>query len=306
MDTKRFILFIVNEKGAVTLKALIDSHMERNIGFVVSYKQALVQEDYYEAIKKMCNKAKIPCFERHEINNETIAFNLSKYDISGAITIGWQFLLPMEWFDSLEFKLIVFHDSLLPKYRGFSPTPTAIINGEQKVGITAIFATDEMDAGEIVEQRELELHPDEYIKDVIQRQANVFAEMVKEIIWKSEKDLLTSYPQDETGVTYSIWRDEKDCKINWTESSQAIYRLIRAVGSPYIGAYTYYNGAKIKIVKAVPVEDINFEIRYPGKIWKIESGNPIIMCGSGMIKILEAEDSSGNKVIFKKLRSRME
>lgn len=302
---KKFILFIVNEKGAVTLKTLVENSMIDHIGFVVTYKQNLVQEDYSDEIKRVCFNEGIACFERREINAETIYKYLKQYDICGAITIGWQFILPMEWFEGLEVGLIVFHDSLLPKYRGFSPTPSAIINGETQLGVTAIFATNEMDAGEVVLQRAFTLLPDEYIKDVIQRQSVIFAEMVMEILRKSENNALNSYPQDKTQITYSVWRDEEDCRIDWKQSSDVIYRLIRAVGTPYIGAYCYYNDERIKILKAVPVEDVYFEIRYPGKIWKFESGNPIIICGSGMLKIIDAEDMDGNKIAFKKLRSRM-
>jgi methionyl-tRNA formyltransferase len=47
------------------------------------------------------------------------------------------------------------HDSLLPKYRGFAPLPNALINGEREVGVTALFASEEYDMGDIVCQRRL-------------------------------------------------------------------------------------------------------------------------------------------------------
>ena len=62
------------------------------------------------------------------------------------LAIGWR------WLISGTENLIVLHDSLLPKYRGFAPLVNSLINGEQEIGVTAIWAGPEFDAGEIIFQ----------------------------------------------------------------------------------------------------------------------------------------------------------
>ena len=49
-------------------------------------------------------------------------------------------------------KLIVFHDSILPKYRGFAPLVNMLINGEKEIGVSAIFGADEYDS-EIISEK---------------------------------------------------------------------------------------------------------------------------------------------------------
>jgi methionyl-tRNA formyltransferase len=50
------------------------------------------------------------------------------------IAISWRWMLKVS-------NLIVIHDSLLPKYRGFSPLVNMLINGEDTLGVTVLFAT---------------------------------------------------------------------------------------------------------------------------------------------------------------------
>ncbi|HPJ85758.1 MAG TPA: methionyl-tRNA formyltransferase, partial [Bacillota bacterium] len=46
-----------------------------------------------------------------------------------------------------KYKSINAHGSLLPKYRGGAPMQRAIMNGDEKTGVTIIYMTKKMDAG---------------------------------------------------------------------------------------------------------------------------------------------------------------
>ena len=67
-----------------------------------------------------------------------------------------------------------------------------------------------------------------------------------------------------------------------------------------------YDGSLIHIQDAENVPDLNICNRedHIGKIWKVEDNNPIIICGQGMLKILKANQSNGDDVIFNKIRKR--
>lgn len=292
-------LFLVNQRGYTVLKTAIENSMMKNIAFVVSYEEENVQEKYYHLIKQLCCDNKIKFYERKDFDFQALETNVTHF-----IAVGWQYLISKKELDKKNIDLIVFHDSLLPRYRGFAPTPTAMINGESEVGVTALYAVDEMDAGEIILQRKMEIGEDEYISEVIDRQSLVYADMVQEILESIENNNLNSYAQDEKLATFSIWRDEADCQIDWRKSSLEIYRLIRAVGNPYMGAYSFMDGEKIKILRACLTDDVNFEVRNPGKIWSLKDGVPTIVCGKGMLKILESEWENGEKVVYNRLRKR--
>ena len=93
-----------------------------------------------------------------------------------------------------------------------------------------------------------------------------FVLLLIEIIQKIEVDALTGVPQNEDDATYSIWRNIEDCHIDWNKSAKEIYDFVRAVGSPYPGAFTFLNGEKIYIKRTEIAEDLSSEIveRYGG------------------------------------------
>lgn len=49
------------------------------------------------------------------------------------------------------------HPSLLPKLRGGAPVHRALINGFTKTGVTIMYMDVEMDAGDIISQRSLDI-----------------------------------------------------------------------------------------------------------------------------------------------------
>ena len=300
----KLALFLATEKGYKSLERLINSGKASKIGCVVSFKEENVAHDWHGDIKNLCGANKILFLSWLEAKNN-LSELFRKNKITSAIAISWRFLLPLEINNFLEIPLIVFHDSLLPKYRGFAPTPTAIINGEKFIGVTALFASQAADEGDIIIQRKIEVPHDKYMKEIINEQAFIYAGMLEEILSMIETGNICAYKQDENQASYSIWRNPEDCKINWNNSAEYIYNFIRALGEPYLGAYCYYNGEKIIIDKSEIISDKIFELRDAGKIWSIKNNMPEIICGSGMLRITQAHYEDGEKVKFLKLRARL-
>ena len=69
------------------------------------------------------------------------------------LAVNWRYMLPPEVYRRPRRGAYIFHDSLLPEYRGFSPTVWAIINGEDHTGVTLFAIADEVDAGEYLLNR---------------------------------------------------------------------------------------------------------------------------------------------------------
>ena len=301
---KKYILYIASERGFIALSHLIDIGCE-NIGCVVTFGEVNVEYDWSLEIQNCCISADIPCYLWKDVKNNLI-YIIKKHSITSAVAISWRYLLPLELNDYLEDDLIVFHDSLLPKYRGFAPTPTAIICGEKVIGVTAIYATDKVDEGDIILQRSMDVCDDAYIQEIIKDQSIIYGEMLEKIIQMSIIGNLNAVPQNHTDATYSVWRNVEDCHINWEQPHTYLYNFIRAVGSPYPGAYTYMDEKKIIIKRAHKMDhDYKFAIRDCGKIWSIQDGMPIVICGSGLLKIQYATYTTGEKVCFDKVRCRL-
>ena len=301
---QKLALFLATEKGYTCLKSLIAGGKVADVGCVFSFNENNVAHNWKDDIEDLCKSNGILFLSWSEAKNNLPSI-FTKNKITSAIAISWRYLIPLEINNFLKIPLIVFHDSLLPKYRGFAPTPTAIINGEKIIGITALFASCEADNGDIIVQRKISISHDKYMREIVSEQAEIYAEILLDLLNMLETGNIHSERQDETQATYSVWRNYDDCKINWNQSSEYIYNFIRALGTPYLGAYCYYENAKIIIDKSEVIDDKDFAIRDTGKIWNIRNNMPEIICGSGMLRIIEAHYEDGERVKFHKLRVRL-
>ncbi len=304
VNSKRVLFFLATEKGYNVLQMLLHNGYSENIAAIVSFHEIGMQRDYFDDIHEICLQNSLTFYEWKDIK-DSIELVIREIKVTSCVAISWRYLLPLSINKYLEDRLIILHDSLLPRYRGFAPLVTALLNGDNEVGVSVLYAEEKADCGDIILQKAIQVKPNSYISDVVDQVAEVYAKAVMELMNRLICGNILAMPQDHENATHSIWRDEDDYWINWKWSAQKINRHIHALGYPYKCAKTSINESIIRIQKSEVVKDVTFEIRMPGKIWEIKDNHPIIVCGDGMIRILEATDEQGKTYKFTKLRSRM-
>ena len=288
---KSVTLFIMTQKGYEVLKAIAEDFRD-NINAVISSRDLSIQKDYYEEIKEFCIRHGILFYDRAD----AYVIN-SQY----AIAVSWRWLI-----NKPPTQLIVLHDSLLPKYRGFNPLVSALINGEKKVGVTALLASERYDRGDIISQFAIELSYPIKIQDAIELMISSYKEMALRIIQKiANGETMQTVKQNEKEASYSLWRDEEDYKIDWSQSSEYIKRFIDAVGFPYKGAATTVSNKIARILDAEVVKDVKIENRTPGKVIFVEGFKPVVVCGTGLLKINEIVDDQTKKSLLPMSRFRI-
>ncbi|WP_299951414.1 formyltransferase family protein [Hyphomonas sp. BRH_c22] len=257
---------------------------------VISYRQATDQLSSFDCIASFCTEKAIALEEskRPSFAPDELVF-----------MVGWQYLVR----DTI-LNLIVFHDSLLPKYRGFAPTVSAMINGESRIGVTALKPVSDVDAGPIIGQVATDVRYPMSIADALKMQAQSMSKLTLVILDTCANGIPDGVPQNEAEATYSLWRDAGDYWLDWSHSADRLARTVDAVGPPYEGARSLYNGEEIIIRVAQALPDLAFEIRQLGKVWKLEDSAPVVVCGQGLLKIIHAETPDGQTVRFDRLRSR--
>jgi methionyl-tRNA formyltransferase len=184
-----------------------------------------------------------------------------------------------------------------------------LINGESQIGATVILANKNFDQGGIILQKSTTITYPIKIQTAIDIMSSLYADMLIILLDKITKRApLNPTPQDEKRATYSVWRDENDYHVDWTLEASKIARTIDALSKPYKGARATLNGEGIIITQALTVPDLSIENRVPGKTLFMEHNNPVVICGSGLLKILEAhyETTKLSILPLKKFRSRFE
>ena len=284
-------LLLLGKKGLETTLALKKNGLLSKVAFVVIGTDKAIKKDYFEEIRDFCVVHNVAWFTRQEFSKKSLLCDL-------LVAIGWRWLVNLQIY-----KLVTIHDSILPKYRGFNPLVTALIEGDNKIGATAIMASAGIDEGDIIAQREVDIEYPIKISAAIDIMSHLYVELVLEIF---SNDELQATPQNDAVATYSLWRNEEDYAIDWNWDSKRIVRFINAVGKPYLNASTKYKGQKIRIIEASIIPDKNIVNRVPGKLFKVNDNQPEVVCGVGMLQINKAiYEQSDSNVIFDRLREKL-
>lgn len=221
-----------------------------------------------------------------------------------AIAVGWKKLITSNYE-----QVIVIHDSLLPKYRGFNPLLTALINGDTKLGVSAFIAVEEADAGPIVAQELKNIKHPMKLEAALQVVSELIDKLLKKVLSQiAKKGKVVGKAQNHKLATFSVWRDELDFDIDWSLDAEVILRHIHASSYPYIGARSVLAGEEVRIFDG-KVSKTNPRIinRVPGKIWKIQNGVPVVICGKGLIELSQISGNSGRSVLpITRLKQRFE
>lgn len=291
----KFALYLMTFKGYKTLDVLIKNNQCELISYVIYGKDKNIKKDYSEEIVYLCQANNIKYFSR--------AHDTSSLSSEYIITISWRWIIKTE----VKSPIIVLHDSLLPKYRGFSPLVSCLINRETKIGVTAIFANDEYDKGNIIDQEQIAISYPIKIKNAIEKITVCYSQIVMNIFntIKSGREL-DSIPQNEKDASYSLWRDDIDYQIDWSQSADSIKRFIDSVGYPYKGAITKLENKLVVILESTVMENVKIENRMVGKLIYYNNDKPVIVCGDGLIRLDEIvyQDSRESILPLKKFRTR--
>ncbi len=290
---KAISIFAMSRKGYAVIKDLLGKGFSDFIDFVVIAHDKNMANDYYEDMCSLCIRAGIKVYDRNEPFAVKSLF---------CIAVSWRWIIPI----SNNSKLIVFHDSLLPKYRGFSPLVNMLINREPFIGVSAIFANKEYDKGEIIAQCKVKINYPVKISDAINAIIPLYSQLVVEIVDKIiRNDIITTTSQDESKASYSLWRDEDDYRINWNSSASDIQQFVYSVGFPFKGAATVCDGVLFRVFDCEVVRDVMIENRDVGKVVFVDNGFPVVVCKSGLIKITDLRAENGDDCLpLKKFRVR--
>jgi len=265
----------MTQKGLAVLQALIENNYVTLINQVIVGRDENVINDFADDIFQLCKKNNLIALEKN-----------ANYQLTADYTfaISWRWLLSIE-----NTRLIILHDSLLPKYRGFSPLVTAMLNRESKVGVTALFANDYYDEGDIIEQQSINLNYPVKITQVIKQISLLYIQIILSIFQKIKNNTpINAVPQNNALATYSIWRNEEDYHINWNQSAEEILNFINVVSAPYKGAFSYINNnEKIRILDVELVDDVVIERRDVGKVIFVKDSFPVVICKTGLLMLKE-------------------
>lgn len=208
------------------------------------------------------------------------------------ITCAYGQIIPSAILDYPKYKCINTHGSLLPRGRGGAPIQHAIIDGDEKTGITLMFMNEKMDEGDILVQEELAIDELDTNTTLFSKLSNLALKMLLDFLPNYFEGNYTNTSQDHSKATYTYNLTKEDEFISFNNKTKTVYNHIRGLlDNP--GAYFVCNGKKYKLLK-VFYELTNNVV--PNTIKGLENDYFRIDCQDGFIKVYSIKPEGKNEM----------
>jgi methionyl-tRNA formyltransferase len=181
------------------------------------------------------------------------------------------------------------HASLLPRHRGASPIPAAILAGDAETGVTIMLMDEGLDTGPIVAQRATPIEPDEVAGELSPRLAELGASLLIEVLPRWLAGGIQPRPQDAARVTLTPILRKENGRLDWTLPAEELARHVRAY-TPWPGAFTTWQGRQLKVLGAHPLPAAPAVPREPGRVFQahVQGGRREVLacaCGRGALAL---------------------
>lgn len=202
------------------------------------------------AVKEAALARNIPVLQPAKLRDPLFLETLQSYHADMQVVVAFRMLPEVVW-NMPALGTINVHASLLPQYRGAAPINHAIINGEKETGITTFKLQHEIDTGNILLQEKMTIAPDENAGSLHDRMMHTGAQLLIRTIQGITEGSIIPKPQtiEERILKHAPKIFTENCIINWNQSTENIYNLVRGL-SPYPGSFTFLDNKKLKIFAA--------------------------------------------------------
>lgn len=252
---------------------------------------------YQSDVKRYAVEHDLYLLQPEKLKSEEFLENLRTLNADLFIVIAFR-MLPREVWQMPRLGTFNLHASLLPKYRGAAPINRAVMNGDIETGVTTFFLKHEIDTGDMIMQRKIEILPDDNVGDVHDKLMHLGAGMVVETVNAIIDGTLTTTPQPAGEFTPAPKIFKDDCRIDWNKTSVDIHNHVRGL-SPYPAAWTTVveesgRPLECKIFRA-SLTDSATDGSPIGKI-KTDGKRLFVACSDNWLEILELQPAGKKRM----------
>lgn len=244
-------------------------------------------------VKVAAEKLGIPVFQPEKVRIPEAVQKVLQGSPDLIVTAAYGQILPQELLDSPRLGCINVHASLLPKYRGGAPIHHALIQGEKETGITIMYMTSVLDAGDMLAQRKLPITEEDHVGTLHDKLSHLGAELLRDTLPSVFNGSVKPVPQEESAATYAPNIRREDEWIDWSRSAQEIFNQVRGL-HPWPVASTTWNGEPLKIWRVEPVDQTS--TAEPGTVIQVEDDGIYVAARKGVVVIRELQPAGRKRM----------
>jgi methionyl-tRNA formyltransferase len=246
----RVIFLGTPEFAAIPLEALAHDARYQVVGVVTQPDRAAGRNRAPEPpVKRAAVRLGIPVFQPESLRDPAAVEQLAALQPDAGVVAAYGEILRKNVLAIPPHGYLNIHPSLLPRHRGPTPVPGAILAGDTETGVTVMLLDAKMDSGPILAQQRIPLPPDARSGPLTEQLFTLGSALLLEALAGYAAGTLDTIPQDDSQATYTKLLKKEDGKIDWGTAAIQIERMTRAY-HPWPGAHTSWHGQPFKIIAA--------------------------------------------------------
>lgn len=226
-------------------------------------------------VKEAALKLGLPVMQPLKATDEEFLQELERLAPDVIVVAAYGKILRKRLLDIPKYGCVNIHGSLLPRWRGAAPIQWAVIEGDEKAGLTSMLMGEGLDTGDMLLKEEIAIAPDETGGSLFDRLSELGGPLIVKTLEGLEAGTITPIPQDESLSTYASMLTKEMGELNFEKTAEELERLIRGL-TPWPGTFTYLKGKLFKIHTA-EVSDFVPE-GTPGQ-FSVSDGKLYVKCG---------------------------
>lgn len=277
----RALLIGAVESSRLALRALADAPDWELAGVVTLPANLAGRHSDFVDLEPDARAAGCSLIRTANANAEQVREEMAGLSPDYLFVIGWSQLCGAEMRAITPGRTVGYHPAPLPRLRGRGVIPWTILLDEPITGGTLFLIDEGTDSGPILAQQFFHVAPDETAASLYGKHMAVLASMLPGVLAGLADGSLAPRSQDERYATWAARRRPEDGEIDWRADARHIWRMVRACGEPYPGAWTRMGDEQLVIANAEPVALPHHRAALVGQVVERTGEGFTVRCGDG-------------------------
>ena len=250
-----------------------------------------------DPLKVFAQDQGLPVYQPKSYKDPTVWDHIRSLEADLCVMAYVTLMVPEEALNAPRLGTIQYHPSLLPMHKGPSSINWPIINGENKTGLSIFWPDNGLDTGPILLQKDVVIDPDDTLGSLyFNHLFPMGVDAILEAVDLVRDGTALRLNQDPAKGSYEGWCQRADVEIDWAQSMDVVYNLIRGA-NPQPGAWTTLNGQPVTILDSKKA--IGFANSEPGSVVEVVADGISIGCVEGAVRVEKFKPEGAGKMSAK-------
>lgn len=240
-------------------------------------------------VKEEALRLGLPVYQPARVREEGFVQTLRELEPDVIVVVAFGQIIPESILSLAPLGCINVHASLLPGYRGAAPIQWAVINGEEKSGVTIMRMDAGLDTGDMISRVEVPLSEEETGGSLFEKLSQAGARLLVETLpTLADGTAVYEKQPSESPTDYAGMIRKEMGNLDWSMPAVKLERLIRGL-NPWPSAYTFLGKKSLKLWQAQVLENVSGQDAPAGTVLQADAGGFLVQTGDGILKILELQ-----------------